>query len=99
MSVVGVVTAVTSTITGAVVSVLYSSSSLLPQEIMVRQKRNTNKMCKILFIFSPISNERRRFEELHFQNFTNRLSNQSDIIAHIRHNFMYVKTFTSDLDG
>ena len=26
--------------------------SLLPHEIMVRLKRSTNKMCKILFIFS-----------------------------------------------
>ena len=26
--------------------------SSLPQEIMVRLKRSTNKMCKILFIFS-----------------------------------------------
>ena len=73
--------------------------SSLPQEIMVRLKRSTNKMCKILFIFSPISNERRRFEELLFQHFTNRLSNQFDIIAHSRPNFMYVKTFYSDLEG
>ena len=73
--------------------------SSLPQEIMVRLKRSTNKMCKILFIFSPISNERRRFEELLFQHFTNRLSIQFDIIAHSRPNFMYVKTFYSDLEG
>jgi len=58
-------------------------SSLL-HEIMVRLKRDTNKICKILFIFSPISNERRRFEVLLFQHFTNRLSNQFDIIAHSR---------------
>ena len=68
-------------------------SSLLVHEIMVRLRRKTHKMCKILFIFSPISNERRRFEELLFQHFTNRLSNQFDIIAHSRPNFMYVKTF------
>ena len=66
--------------------------SSLPHEIMVRLKRKTNKMCKILFIFSPISNERRRFEELLFQHFTNRLSNQFDIIAHSRPNFIYFKT-------
>ena len=55
-------------------------SSLLVHEIMVRLKRSTNKMCKILFIFSPISNERRRFEELLFQNPTIRLSIQFDIL-------------------
>ena len=122
-SVVGVVTTVTSAITGAVVSVVVvvvlsevvlSSSevvedvlsvdadeppSSLPQEIMVRLKRSTNKMCKILFIFSPISNERIRFEELLFQHFTNRLSIQFDIIAHSRPNFIYFKTFYSDLEG
>ena len=73
--------------------------SSLPQEIMVRLKRDTNKICKILFIFSPISNERRRFEELLFQHFTNRLSNQFDIIAHSRSNILFVKTFYSDLEG
>ena len=67
--------------------------SSLPQEIIVRLKRSTIKMCKILFIFSPVSNERRRFKELLFQHFTNRLSNQFDIIAHSRPNFIYVKTF------
>ena len=106
MSLIGVVIAVTSVITGAVVSVVVVVSfevvvlsldadeppSSLPQEIMVRLKRNTNEMCKILFIFSPISNERRRFEELLFQHFTNRLSIQFDIIAHSRPKFMYVKT-------
>ena len=51
------------------------------------------KCVKSCSSFHSISNERRRFEELHFQNFTNRLSNQSDIIAHSRPNFMYVKTF------
>ena len=44
---VGVVTGVTSAITGASVS-----SSSFAQEKMMRLKRNTNKMCKILFIFS-----------------------------------------------
>ena len=73
--------------------------SSLPQEIMVRLKRSTIKMCKILFIFSPISNERRRFEELLFQHFTNRLSIQFDIIAHSRPNFIYFKTFYSGLEG
>ena len=67
--------------------------SSVPQETMVRLKRNTNKMCKILFIFSPISNERRRFKELLFQHFTNRLSIQFDIIAHSIPSFPYVKIF------
>ena len=67
--------------------------SSLPQEIMVRLKRSTNKMCKILLIFSPISNERRRFEELLFEHFTNKLSIQSDIISHSRLYYIYVKTF------
>ena len=80
-----------------VVVVVSSSSVSLAQEKMMRLKRNTNKMCKILFIFSPISNERRRFEELLFQHFTNRLSIQFDIIAHSRPNFMYVKVFSSGL--
>ncbi len=71
MSLVGVVTNVTSAITGAVVSevvvVVVSSEvvvedvlsvdadeppSSLPHEIMVRLKRKTNQMCKILFIFA-----------------------------------------------
>ena len=41
----------------------------------------------------------RKFEKLHFQNFTIRLSNQSDIFEYDRSNFMYVKTFISELDG
>ena len=45
---VGVVTGVTSAITGASV---FSSSSLA-QEKMMRLKRMTNKICKILLIFS-----------------------------------------------
>ena len=51
------------------------------------------------FIFTSISNERRRFEELLFQHFTNRLSIQFNIIAHSIPNFMYVKTFYTDLEG
>ena len=38
----------------------------------------------------------RKFEKLHFQNFTIRLSNQSDIFAYNRTNFMYVKTYFSN---
>ena len=50
---VGVVTTVTSAITGAVVSVVdYSLSSL--QEKMVRLKRDMRIMYKTLFIFSSI---------------------------------------------
>ena len=82
-----------------VVVVVSSSSVSLAQEKMMRLKRNTNKMYKFLFIIHSISNEKRRFEELHFQKFTNRLSDQSDIIVHTRLNFMYVKTFFSDLEG
>ena len=80
------------TATNETLEVVVLLSSLLLQEMTVRLKRDTNKICKILFIFSPISNERRRFEELLFQHFTNRLSIQSEIIVHTRPNFMYVKT-------
>jgi len=52
-SVLGVVTAVTSGITGAVVSVVDSSLSSL-QEIMVRLKQKIRKMNKTFFIFSSI---------------------------------------------
>jgi len=69
---------------GAVVSVEEEFSvdadeppSSLPHEIMVRLKRSTNKMCKILFIFPSISYERRRFEEL--LNLQKRLSIQLDM--------------------
>jgi len=41
----------------------------------------------------------RKFEKLHFQNFTIRLSNQSDIFAYSGPNFMYVKTYFSNLEG
>ena len=58
MSFVGVVTAVTSAITGAVVSVVpvaeYSSLSS-PQEMMVRLKRNMEKMMSICLTWFPIS--------------------------------------------
>ena len=46
---VGVVTAVTSAITGAVVSVVYSSSSS-PQEIMVKLIRNMKRIMSICLI-------------------------------------------------
>ena len=40
-------------VSSVVVVVVVSSSSVsLAQEKMMRLKRNTNKMCKILFIFS-----------------------------------------------
>ena len=67
LSLLGVVTNVTSAITGAVVSVVVEEvvvvedvlsvdadepPSSLPHEIMVRLKRSTNKMYKILLIFS-----------------------------------------------
>ena len=66
---------------GAVVSVVEEELSVdadeppssLIHEIMKRIKISTNEMCKI---FSPIINERRRFEELLSQNYTNRLSIQ-----------------------
>ena len=54
---------------------------------------------QVVFTDYLLSYERRRFEELLFQHFTNRLSIQFDIIAHSRLNFMYVKTFFSDLKG
>ena len=41
----------------------------------------------------------RKFEKLHFQNFTIRLSIQSDIFAYNRPNFTYVKTYFSNLEG
>ena len=61
MSPVGVVTAVTSAITGAVVSVLelLVDSSFSPQEMIVRLKMDMRIICKILFIFSFTSNERK----------------------------------------
>ena len=66
VSSVGVVTAVTSAIVGAVVSVVDVSSSevsvetdepfsSLPQEMMVRLENNTNKIWKILSILPPIN--------------------------------------------
>ena len=66
VSSVGVVTAVTSAIVGAVVSVVDVSSSevsvetdepfsSLPQEMMVRLENNTNKIRKILSILPPIN--------------------------------------------
>jgi len=58
--------------------------SSVPHEMMVRLKRKTNKTCKILLIIFSTSYERRRFEELLFQHFTNRLSIQSDILAYIK---------------
>ena len=63
MSLVGVVTNVTSAITGAVVVVLEDElsvdadeppSSLLAQEIMVRLKQEIRKMNKTFFIFPSI---------------------------------------------
>ena len=54
VSVVGVITAVTSAITGAVVSSVDSSFS--PQEkMMVRLKRNMERMMSICFTRLPIS--------------------------------------------
>ena len=41
----------------------------------------------------------RKFEKLHFQNFTISLSNQSDIFEHNRPNFIYVKTYLFNLEG
>jgi type III secretory pathway component EscS len=52
LSLVGVVTAVTSAITGAVVSVVDSSSSL--QEMMMRLKQKIRKTNITFFIFSSI---------------------------------------------
>ena len=80
------------TATNETLEVVSLESLFLAQEIIVRLKRDIRIMFKTLFIFSPISNERRRFKELLFQHFTNRLSFQFDIIAHGRPNFMYVKT-------
>ena len=67
LSLVGVVTAVTSNRRGAVVSVVVEfvlslvlvCSSFSPQEIMVRLKMDMRIICKILFIFSFTSNERK----------------------------------------
>ena len=53
VSIVGVVTDVTSAITGEVVSVVDSSLSSL-QEIMVRLKQKISKMNNPFFIFSSI---------------------------------------------
>ena len=47
-----VVVVVSSVVVVVVVVVVSSSSVSLAQEKMMRLKRNTNKMCKILFIFS-----------------------------------------------
>ena len=61
MSLVGVVTLVTSSITGAVVSVvvvlsvLFEPSLLLLQEMMVKLKRNMEKMMSISLTWFPIS--------------------------------------------
>ena len=61
MSLVGVVTLVTSAITGAVVSVLvvlsvlFEPSSLLLHEMIVRLKRNMEKMMSICLTWFPIS--------------------------------------------
>ena len=52
-SLVGVVTAVTSAITGAVVSLVDSSLSSL-QEMMLRLKRNMEKMMSICLTWFPI---------------------------------------------
>ena len=62
VSLVGVVTAVTSAITGAVVSVVVvvlsvlfePSSLLLLQEMMVKLKRNMDKMMRICLTWFPI---------------------------------------------
>ena len=62
MSLVGVVTLVTSSITGAVVSVVVvlsvlfePSSLLLLQEMMVKLKRNMDKMMSTCLTWFPIS--------------------------------------------
>jgi len=55
VSLVGVVTAVTSAITGAVVSIVDSSLSS-PQEMMVRLKQEIRKTKKNFFIFYSIPN-------------------------------------------
>ena len=54
----------------------------------------TWELClKLYSSFPSISNEKIRFEELHFQNFTNRLSIQSDKTTHI----LDIKSFKSRL--